>query len=340
MARALFVASVLIAACTKPIIYAPAGPAETESQPEAASQPPSESSSKTVTEPAKPETPPARHGNGRDFPVPTQAMGLELVRGNLVWADVAGAIWTMPADGSRAPKQLSDQHKDGLAVHPFLAGDHLLAKTGKNLIEVSLPDGPVKRVAITGVADLLEDVVGDATTIFLTVFNHPQVMRVAIGGGAAKRISDAKKAVLALHGDTLYLASYTSGTLLAMPVAGGAARTIASKLKQPTALAIDDTAAYVYTEGDEKLTRIDLATGAAQMLADHLNNSDEVELAGSDIYTVDWPNKLVRIGTSPGTTTTLADDLFQPRGVVHDEHWVYVTSEKPFRIVRLPRQGK
>ena len=55
------------------------------------------------------------------------------------------------------------------------------------------------------------------------------------------------------------------------------------------------------------------------------------------LYTVSWPNKLVRLPKVPGAApATLTDKLFQPRGVVRDEHFIYVTSDQPPRIVRVP----
>jgi hypothetical protein len=264
-------------------------------------------------------------------------MDLVLHRGTLVWADLAGAMWTMPADGSGAPEQVSEQHRDGFAAHPFVAGDRVIAKAGRGLLAIVVPGGAVTHLGITGVPDLPEDVVGDASTIFFTVFNHDQIMRVPVTGGAAQHVFDAKDALLALHGPTLYVASYITGDLFAVPTDGGVPRTIASKLKHPTALAVDDTAAYVYTEGDQRLTRVELVTGATRVLGDHLENSDEVDLAADALYTVSWPNKLVRLARAPGAApATLTDKLFQPRGVVHDEHFIYVTSDQPPRIVRVP----
>jgi hypothetical protein len=272
-----------------------------------------------------------------DTQVPTLPMHLSLHRGVLVWSDVAGAMWMMPADGAGAPKQISEQHRDGFASHPFVAGDRLIAKGGKNLLAIEVPSGVVTRIRVTGVPDLLEDIVGDASTIFFTVFEHDQVMRVPATGGAAQHVLYAKHAVLALSGPTLYVASFTTGDLFAVPTAGGATRRIATKLNHPTALAVDDTAAYVYTEGDQRLIRVELATGATQVLGDHLENSDEVELAADALYTVSWPSKLVRLPRVPGDApTTLTDQLFQPRGVVRDEQFIYVTSDRPPRIVRVP----
>jgi hypothetical protein len=264
-------------------------------------------------------------------------MDLVLHRGTLVWADLAGAIWTMPADGSGPPAQVSEQHRDGFAAHPFVAGERVIAKSGKGLLAIEVPGGAVTHVGITGVPDLPEDVVGDASAIFFTVFNHDQIMRMPVTGGAAQHLLDAKTAVLAIHGPTLYVASYGTGDLLAIPTAGGVPRTIAKKLNHPTALAVDDTAAYVYTEGDQRMTRVELATGATKVLGEHLENSDEVALAADALYTVSWPNKLVRLPKVPGAgPATLADQLFQPRGVVCDERFIYVTSDQPPRIVRVP----
>jgi hypothetical protein len=331
--------ALLLAACgprPQPIVYLPTEPAP----PGEVSVPTTETP--TATEPASTETTPkpaepAPRSPWPDYQVPTLPMDLVLHRGTLVWADLAGAIWTMPADGSGAPEQVSEQHRDGFAAHPFVAGDRVIARGGKGLLEIVVPGGAVTHVRVTGAPDQLEDVVGDASTIFFTVFNHDQIMRVPVTGGAAQHVFNAKNAVLALHGPTLYVASYNTGDLFAVPIDGGVPRTIANKLKHPTALAVDDTAAYVYTKGDQRLTRVELVTGATKVLGEHLDNSDEVVLAADALYTVSWPNKLVRLAKVPGAApATLTDKLFQPRGVVRDEHFIYVTSDQPPRIVRVP----
>lgn len=272
-----------------------------------------------------------------EFAVPTLAMELVLHRGTLVWVDLAGALWTMPVDGTTAPKQISEQHRDGLATHPFVAGDLVLAKNGKDLLALELPGGPVTRIHVTGTPAMFEEVVGDQDAIFVTVFQHDQILKVSIGGGAVQHVADAKKALLALRGKTLYTLSYATGELVAIPRDGGTSHTIADKLDHPTAFVVDDKAAYVYTEGNRRVARIDLATGASTVLGDHLDNSDELVLAGDFLYTVSWPDKLVAIPTAGGTVQTLADHLFQPRGVAVDDRWVYVTSDRPARIVRVPR---
>lgn len=334
----------VLAACgprPQPIVYLPTEPAPAGGDRVTTSEVPAVvEAAAAVPRPsaAVPESgEPAPRPSWPDYPVATLPMDLVLHRGTLVWADLAGAIWTMPADGSGAPAQVSEQHRDGFAAHPSVAGDRVIARVGKGLIVIEVPGGAVTHVRITGVPDVLEDVVGDASTIFFTVFNHDQVMRVPITGGPAQHVLDAKTGVLALHGSTLYIASYATGDLLAVPTTGGAPRTVARKLAHPTALAVDDTAAYVYTEGDQRLTRVELATGATQIVGEHLENSDEVELAADALYTVSWPNKLVRLPKVPGAApATLTDKLFQPRGVVRDEQFVYVTSDQPPRIVRVP----
>ena len=297
---------------------------------------PQAGASKTPTDP--PPTPTNPQTGRRDFAVPTSPSGLVIHRGTLVWTDLSGAIWAMAADGSTRPKKLSDQHREGLAFHPFVAGDRVLAKADKELLVIEVPDGPVTRVHLTGVPGLPEELVGDATSVYLTIFNQKQVMRVPIGGGAAEHVLDVARGVLALHGDTLYVASYDTGALLAVPTAGGKPRTVAHGLRHPTAIAIDDTAAYVYSEDDQRVLRVELATGASSILGEHLNNSDELAIAGDSLYTVSWPGKLVRLPKVPGRAPdTLADDLHVPRAVVSDDHFVYVTTQEPPRIVRIPR---
>lgn len=336
----------LLAACgprPQPIVYLPTQPQ------------PGEEPAATPVAPVTPVTPVAATGGTPrpveppprpvapdhrsawpEYQVPTLPMDLALYRGTLVWVDLAGAIWMMPADGTAAPVQVSEQHRNGVALHPFVAGDRVFAKSGKGLIAIEVPGGAVTSVRITGLPDFPENIVGDGSTLFFGVFNHDQVMRVPITGGAAQHVTAAKGAVLALQGAMLYVASYDTGDLIAVSTAGGAPRTIARKLDHPTALAVDDAAAYVYTEGDQRVTRLDLATGAATVLGEHLDNSDEVELAPDAVYTVSWPNKLIRLPKVAGAAATLADDLFQPRGVVRDEQFVYVTSDRPPRIVRVP----
>lgn len=272
-----------------------------------------------------------------DYQVPTLPADLVLHRNTLVWADLAGALWILPTDGEKAPRRISDQHSQGFAAHPIVAGDRVLAKRGKGLLAVDVATGAVTKIELGGVAQPLENVVGDNAAIYFTLFNQAQVMRAPANGGPAERVIEAKGAAIALHGDALYVVSYATGELRAVPTAGGAPRSISKKLKSATAIAVDDEAAYVYTEADKKLKRVELATGAITVLGDRLENSDEVRLARDAVYTVSWPNKLVRMAKSAGPATAISDKLFQPRGVVYDDRFVYVSSDQPARIVRVAR---
>ncbi|HET7505033.1 MAG TPA: hypothetical protein VFK02_28640 [Kofleriaceae bacterium] len=353
LSRYLPLLAVILAGCARPVplVFPPLKPASagddsvattsaptatraaaTETTPEPASPRP-DTAAETAAKPAAP----APSSSWPDYRVPTLPMDLVLHRGMLVWADLSGAIWMMPADGSGPPKQVTEQHKDGFAARPFVAGDRVIAKCGNGLLAIEVPEGAVTHIHVTGAPDLIENVIGDGSTIFFSVFNHDQILRVPVTGGAAQQVVEARTGVLALHGSTLFVASYDTGDLFAVPTAGGAPRTIARKLNHATALAADDAAVYLYTEGDQRLSRVELATGATRVLGEHLVNSDEVELASDAIYTVSWPNKLVRLPQVPGPgPATLSDKLFQPRGVVHDEHFIYVTSDQPPRIVRVP----
>jgi len=48
----------------------------------------------------------------------------------------------MPATGGE-PRQLSDQKHPDFAFHVFAAGDAVLATSRKDVLRVTLPDGPV-----------------------------------------------------------------------------------------------------------------------------------------------------------------------------------------------------
>jgi outer membrane protein assembly factor BamB len=282
---------------------------------------------------------PSHHLERRDFATPTLPKGLTVSHGTLIWADVLGAIWTMPSDGATPPKQLSNQHREGFAFFPFVAGDKVFARSKRALLAIGIPDGPVTHGSFTGLIDLPEEAVGDATSIFVTIFSHDDVMRVPTSGGGAVHLLDAKHGVLALHGGTLYVASYTTGELTAITTATGAHHVVARALAKPTAIVADDHAVYVYTETDETVSRIDLASGAVTPLARHLNNSDELVLADDALYTVSWPNRLVKLSTTAGAAAVdLATDLDMPRSVVLDGDYLYVTSSSPTRIARVPRR--
>ena len=211
-------------------------------------------------------------------------MGLTLLHGTLSVLERigAGAIWMMPADGSVPPTRVTEQHRDGFATHPFVAGSQVLAKASKAFLAIAVPGGAITRASVTGAVGVFEAAVGTATTIFLTVFKRDEVFEVPVGGGALQRVIDVPNAVLALHRDTLYVASYATGDLLAIPVAGGAPRAIAHKLHGPTAIVVDDTTAFAYS-GARPARDPDRARDRREQHGDRaisFENSDELLLAG------------------------------------------------------------
>ncbi|HEX5063077.1 MAG TPA: hypothetical protein VFV99_27065, partial [Kofleriaceae bacterium] len=123
--------------------------------------------------------------------------------------------------------------------------------------------------------------------------------------------------------------------LVAIPKSGGAARTIAKGFVRATALAADDTNAYVYTEKDGTLRKVELASGATSVLATQLGNADDLVSEGEWLYTVSWPSKLVRIAKDGSRTDVLADDLKSPTHIALDPAFVYVVSRDQNKIVRL-----
>lgn len=333
--RDALVLLVILAAChAKPKVYLPTTP---PAEPERAGETETATTTTTTSSVEQPAGHTTTTASGRqDFTVAALPISLAIYRGALVWADLAGAVWTMPADGGR-PKELTEQHRDGFVFHPFVAGGRVLAKIDKDLLEIAIPDGPAKRLHVRGIDGLPEEAVGNDSLAFITMFKHTVVLQIA--GGVAKHLLDVQRGVLCLHGDTLYVASYTTGELRAVPIAGGAPRVVAKNLARPTALAADDHTVYVHTEKDHRVIRIDVASGTEQTLGENLENADVLVLDGTSLYTMSWPKKLVRLATTPGTApVVLADDLDEPRSIAVDDRFVYVTTGAPPRIVKIPKR--
>ena len=321
----------VFAACLpKPIVYRPAASADLLVQSVASEEPTQSPPIEKKLKPATQQPIPKR----TDFTVPTLPVGLALQNNTLVWSDLGGAVWTMPSDASTAPKRLSEQHADGFVFRPFVAGQRVLGKIDKDLVTIGLPNGPVEHQHIKGIDGLPEAAVGDDTATFITVFKHTEVLRVA--DGTSKRIADSQRGVLALRDKTLYVASYTTGELVAVAATGGRPKTVAKHLARPTEVVADDQAVYVHTEGDHRVIKVDLATGARETLGDNLENADVLVLDRGSVYTMSWPNKLLRL-TSGSAPVTLADDLEEPRAIAVDDKYVYVTTAKPPRIVRIAK---
>lgn len=257
----------------------------------------------------------------------------------LLWTDMAGGIWSMPADGSGTRRQLSDQKAPGFAFQLFTAGRAVLATSRGDLLRVGVPDGPVTPAKIRGLVEYPIEAVADASFIYLTMFKRPEIMRVPASGGTATKLAELPHAVLALHGDTLYAASYATGAVVAIATATGRSRVIARGLVKPTAIAADGTHVFAYCERDETLRRIDAASGAMTVLARGLVNSDRVELDGDHVYTRTWGARpaLVRVAKDGSRPRELLAELPTPTDIAFDAGGVYVGSRDGRRILRLDR---
>jgi hypothetical protein len=263
-------------------------------------------------------------------------MALAVVGDVLVWTDSAGAIWTMPALGGEA-HQLSDQHGLGFTFRPVVAGGQVFVSAKRDFVHVTLPAGPAAKLGLALPEDPVH-IAGDDRFIYATLFQRDTVLAIPVGGGAPRPLAKLRRALLALHGDTLYAISYSTGQLVAIPTAGGATRTVAKGFVRPTALEVDGTAAFVYTEKDETLRRVELATGATSVLASGLVNADDLVGDGAWLYTFSWPNRFVRVAKDGSRTEVLADDLKSPYDIAVAADAVYVISRDQNKIVRLRKR--
>lgn len=264
---------------------------------------------------------------------------LVLAGGTLLWTDEAGGVWSRPADGGGAPRRLSDQRAPGFAFQLFTAGDEVLATSRGDLLRVGVPDGPVTLAKIGGLVEYPLAAAADASFIYLTMFKRPEIVRVPAAGGRATKLAALPRAVLALHGDTLYAASYATGELVAIATATGRSRVIARGLPRPTAIAADATGVYASCERDGTLRRIDAATGAVIELARGLVNADDVELDGDHVYARTWGARpaLVRVAKDGARPLERLAELPSPIDIAFDAGAVYVASRDGHRIVRLDR---
>ena len=271
--------------------------------------------------------------------------------GALVWTDAMGKIWTMPSTGG-TPRALA---VPDFAFKVVGGAGGIFATTRKDLMRVDskprLCRGAQQRECVAEVAERAtklelklpeypEDIVGDADAVYLTLFKKPQILRVA--GTQVQTIGELPRGVLALHGDTLYVVSYATGVLVAIPKTGGKARTVAKGLVRTTALAADATHAFAYSEKDQTLSRIDLASGAATVIARNLVNSDDLVADGDWLYTRSWDKgstgSLVRVAKDGSAQEPLGADLAAPYNIAVDDDAVYVTARDGAQIVRFTKR--
>src|SRR5215212_2690657 len=142
--------------------------------------------------PREPEPPTADAAPARpvraDLPTEESPTSLVVSGGALLWTDMAGGVWSRPADGSGEPRQLSDQKRPGFAFHLFTAGREVLATSRGDLLRVGVPGGPVTLAKIRGLVEYPIGAVADGAFIYLTMFKRPEIMRVPIEGGTATKL--------------------------------------------------------------------------------------------------------------------------------------------------------
>jgi hypothetical protein len=324
-----FVAAIVLCACSS---RAP------KSEPVAPPQVAAETAPEPIA-PAPPQPPPRV-----DIAVGASPMAAVVVGDALVWTDGMGAIWTVSiagvtsVSGERAePVQLSEQRRDGFMFQPVVVGNEVFVSTKRDFVRVTLPRGPVTKLGLALPEDP-EEVAGGARAIYATLFKRDDVMAIPATGGSAQRITSFRRGVLAVHGDSLYAVSYATGALVKIPSNGGKPAQLAKGFVRATALAVDDTAAFVYTEKDKTLRRVELATGEARVLATDLENSDDLVADGDWLYTYSWPRTLLRIAKDGSRREVLADDLKSPYHVAFDDAAIYVVSRDQGTIVRLAKR--
>lgn len=266
-------------------------------------------------------------------------MTLVVWRDHLVWTDAAGAIWSMPTSGG-TPKQLSDQKSPSFAFKLFVAGTELFATSRKDLLHVAGPEGPVTMAGVLSLADNPIDATGTGDHVYMTIFKRDEIMRASIAGGGAKKIASVPRGVLGRNADTLFVASYSTGALVAIPLAGGPAKTLATGLVRPTAIAADDVRVFAYSERQKTITRIVIATKETTIIAEGLENADELVADGAWLYTYSWQprGQLVRVAKDGGRPPqVLADDLKSPYSIAFDGDAIYATVRDQDRIIKIAK---
>jgi hypothetical protein len=293
------------------------------------------SRSTPVPEPPQPivqEPPPAPEEPARvDIAVGEGPMSLAVADGDLVWTDSAGAIWTMRERGGE-PTQLSDQHGLGFMFHPVAAGLRIFVSGKRDFARVA--DGKATKLALALPEDPV-DVVASDQVIFCSLFKRNEVMAIPVGGGAPSTLFSMPRAVLAFHGTALFAVSYSTGALMFVP-GRGKPQTIAGGFVRPTALAVDDTHAYVYSEREKSIRRLELANPSkTDVIATDLENADDLVEDGKYLYTYSWPSTFVRIAKDGSRKDVLADDLKSPHDIAVTGDAVYVVSRDQNKIVRF-----
>ena len=267
--------------------------------------------------------------------VDTTPMDVYVVGDRVVWLDSTGEAWSVADTLEGKPVHLTDQHDSaGFMLSMIHVHGSWIAASDRGLVTIDLSTGAATDLG--KVADPLY-LATDGDALYASLFQKPQVMRVA-RDGTATTLFELPGAAIAYGGSTLYAASYSTGKLVAYT---GKTKTLATKLPHPTAIAADDTYVYVACEGDNKLHRFD-ASGKDTVIASDLSNSDVLVVDGGWVYYYVWAggkghDKLERVSTDGKTAQTLADALSAPTSIAVGRSAVYANSRDDRRIVRIDK---
>jgi hypothetical protein len=340
MLRVWMVVVVALVACNEPLVTGRDKPAPTQAAPREPAGPQPEAVAPTAPQPAvaapAPKPKPTTQVFEARFP-----MKLALAGNTLAWTDSAGSLWTMPATGGRA-LELSNQQMEGRPMfgNMVVVGDQIVTVNGGDIVRVELPEGPLSPITSLG-DDWIADFVTDGSAVYGTRLESEAIFRVALDG-THTTVANVKMASLWVRGDTLYISSYARGTISAVKTAGGKLRTIASGLKKPTGFVVDDKAAYVWTEGDKALRRIELATGKTTFLEKNgLDNTDTLAIDGDWIYatTIADGGRFVRVAKDGSGTQVLADKLTSPGDFVIAADAIFLAVPLQNQIIRFDKQA-
>lgn len=345
MLRVWLVVVGALVACNEPLVLERKQPATPEpvppkvgSQPAKQSEPQPPASQPLVQKPAVPA--PA----GITVFNVYSPMSLAIAGDTLMWTDPAGSLWSMPSHGGK-PIELSNQHLPDRPMYMNLgtvAGDVIAARRG-DLARVSPPDGPLEPLGLELGEDSLLELASDGKAIYATSFEERSAIYKIVDGEKTKLL-DLRSASIAIVGDTLYAVSYSTGQLVSIKTTGGTPRTIARGLAKTTGFAVDAKAAYVWTEKDSALKRVDLKTGKVKVLLDKdLENCDMLAADGDWVYAHSWlgddKSTFLRVAKDGSQVQVLANDLSAPYDVAIDNEAVFVSDRDENKIIRFDKQA-
>ena len=275
---------------------------------------------------------------------------LLVVDGRLVWSDSGGSIWTMSTRGGAA-RELANQHDEpnfpmygALTYHQ---GKVYAARTGV-IATVALPDGPVTALSWPLANDDAYELVSDGTALYGAMFDGKAVVRFD-DAGTPKRLAAMPEGVLVSAGSAVYSADFYAGVIAQV---APKRRTLARDVPHTTGFAADDHAIYAWSQLDNVLRTVDLASGKVRTLwKPDFSDSDALAPDDDWLYadaTNDHGTSLVRIAKDGSQLQVLVEQMSHRGPIAIDADAVYASGDEagfirvdktriePVRIVKPP----